>query len=69
MNERDYLLMNLNTTLDRLQRENIKLKEQRDSIFDLMDYYIGHYAEKGHKDTTLKLKDILEDMENVLEVD
>ena len=64
MKERDYLLLNLNQTLDRLQRENIRLRQLIEDRDEILDWYINHWEELGHIDTTLKFKQLREDIQN-----
>jgi len=48
----------LNDTIDRLLKEKAELKEKLESTEELIDFYIGYYEERGHKDTVRKFKEL-----------
>lgn len=49
MNDHDFLLLNLNKTIDRLQKRLFKINQ-------IIDEHIKHYEDLGHQDTVLKFK-------------
>ena len=66
MNERDYLIINLNDTIDRLQKYNWQLSEIIESSTQIIRFYIEKHDTIDQEETVKVLRDVLEDIEAML---